>query len=266
MPETMDAFEEEGNELGTVEEQDEEFEEQHDYSLATFKRLLAQHEELKTRFSKLANLRETAAEAALASYRSSAERRFAAADELISELRKELSDRTLKIKQMQSAVIESSENSETVMKLNTTIQKLSQENNMLRTKFLSTSSSGNGQPSTPIDKLKEDIISDLTGLIVRDVRKEGDNVVFDCLQAGRNGAFHYKLLIPDAGNTSGSNSINGARYDDSAITLVPMIDEKRDALLLSLLPDYFTESLTFMRNATAQCYLKISQALQKHVD
>ncbi|KAK7208452.1 chromosome segregation protein Csm1/Pcs1-domain-containing protein [Myxozyma melibiosi] len=260
VPETQDAY--------AIDEEDENIEvlpqqqdESGQVSSEAYRRLLAQHESLKAKFSKLSNLRETAAEAALTSYKSSAERRFAAADELITELRGELLERSRKIKQMESAVKDTSASEETVAKLNTTIQKLSQENSMLKAKFLTTSNtaSSGGHPTTPIDKLKEDIISDLTGLIVRDVRKDGENVVFDCLQAGRNGAFHYKLLIPDADSGSG-------RYDDSAVTLVPMIDEKRDALLLSLLPDYFTESLTFMRNATAQCYLKISQALQKNTE
>lgn len=37
-------------------------------------------------------------------------------------------------------------------------------------------------------QLKEDIYSDLTGLIIRSVKRESEEDVFDCLQTGRNGS------------------------------------------------------------------------------
>jgi Chromosome segregation protein Csm1/Pcs1 len=42
-------------------------------------------------------------------------------------------------------------------------------------------------------QLKEDLYSDLTGLIIRSVKKEEDADVYDCLQTGRNGS-EYSLV------------------------------------------------------------------------
>lgn len=38
---------------------------------------------------------------------------------------------------------------------------------------------------------KEDLYGDLTGLIMRDVRRDEDDDIFDCLQTGRNGSKFY---------------------------------------------------------------------------
>jgi hypothetical protein len=37
-------------------------------------------------------------------------------------------------------------------------------------------------------KLKEDLYADLSGLIIRAVKREDDANVYDCLQTGRNGS------------------------------------------------------------------------------
>lgn len=37
-------------------------------------------------------------------------------------------------------------------------------------------------------QLKEDLYSDLTGLIIRGVKREADDDIFDCIQTGRNGS------------------------------------------------------------------------------
>lgn len=41
-------------------------------------------------------------------------------------------------------------------------------------------------------QLKENLYSDLTGLIIRSVKQEADDDVFDCIQTGRNGS---KFLV-----------------------------------------------------------------------
>lgn len=44
-------------------------------------------------------------------------------------------------------------------------------------------------------QLKEDLYSDLTGLIIRNVKREAEDDIFDCIQTGRNGSkFHHALL------------------------------------------------------------------------
>src|SRR6187402_3940392 len=37
-------------------------------------------------------------------------------------------------------------------------------------------------------QLKEDLYSDLTGLIIRSVKRESEEDIFDCIQTGRNGS------------------------------------------------------------------------------
>jgi chromosome segregation ATPase len=46
-------------------------------------------------------------------------------------------------------------------------------------------------------QLKEDIYSDLTGLIIRSVKREAEEDVFDCLQTGRNGSKLMSLDLPE---------------------------------------------------------------------
>lgn len=57
--------------------------------------------------------------------------------------------------------------------------------------------------SASISQLKEDLYSDLTGLLIRDVKLESKKTVFDCLQTGRNGSkycshFYYYVNIYSA--------------------------------------------------------------------
>lgn len=42
-------------------------------------------------------------------------------------------------------------------------------------------------------QLKEDLYSDLTGLIIRDVKREAEDDVYDCIQTGRNGSKLFGL-------------------------------------------------------------------------
>ena len=46
----------------------------------------------------------------------------------------------------------------------------------------------NATEATLTAQKKEDLYSDLTGLIVRSVKREGAEDVFDCIQTGRNGS------------------------------------------------------------------------------
>jgi hypothetical protein len=45
-------------------------------------------------------------------------------------------------------------------------------------------------------QLKEDLYSDLTGLIIRSVKREADEDVYDCIQTGRNGSKFPDLFLP----------------------------------------------------------------------
>lgn len=46
-----------------------------------------------------------------------------------------------------------------------------------------------------IAQLKEDLYSDLTGLIIRDVKKRESDHLYDCIQTGMNGSKSYHICL-----------------------------------------------------------------------
>jgi len=118
-------------------------------------------------------------------------------------------------------------------------------------------------------QLKEDIYSDLTGLIIRSVKREAEEDIFDCIQTGRNGsksesqilhenrltqtALHFKLA---AGNEKSAES-----YDDVQCSYIPQLDPSRDRALMELLPDYLVDEITFPRPQAAKFYARVVKAL-----
>lgn len=52
----------------------------------------------------------------------------------------------------------------------------------------STANGANSSHAMQMLQLKEDLYSDLTGLIIRSVSKHDDMVVYDCIQTGCNGS------------------------------------------------------------------------------
>ena len=119
--------------------------------------------------------------------------------------------------------------------------------------------------------LKEDLYGDLTGLMLRDVKRDEDADVYDCLQTGRNGskyirlrelstdvalALHFKLAI---------ESDNSTRHENGECHYTPLIDTNQDSALLELLPDYLTEEITFPRERASMFYARVVQALSKQV-
>lgn len=124
-------------------------------------------------------------------------------------------------------------------------------------------------------QLKEDLYSDLTGLIVRSVKREAEDDVFDCIQTGRNGsklaffhsfirpftdkiALHFKLAV--------ANDKSAETYDEAQCQYVPQLDPSRDEALIELLPDYLIEEITFPRPQAARFYARVGKALTEKVD
>ncbi|KAI9677725.1 MAG: hypothetical protein M1829_002497 [Trizodia sp. TS-e1964] len=100
-------------------------------------------------------------------------------------------------------------------------------------------------------QLKEDLYSDLTGLIVRSVKREEDSDVYDCIQTGRNGTLHFKLAV----ETDNEN------YEKTAFTYTPRLDSNRDRALIEILPDYLTEEITFSRDSSVKFYSRLIETL-----
>ncbi|KAF8416188.1 chromosome segregation protein Csm1/Pcs1-domain-containing protein [Tirmania nivea] len=96
---------------------------------------------------------------------------------------------------------------------------------------------------------KEDLYGDLTALTVLGVKVFPDQPhlrVYDCIQTGKNGTLHFKLTTP-------VTMVN----DEDEITFTPHLDPQRDAKILSLLPEYLTEEITFARQNATRFYLKL---------
>ncbi|CZT49035.1 uncharacterized protein RSE6_09816 [Rhynchosporium secalis] len=102
-------------------------------------------------------------------------------------------------------------------------------------------------------QLKEDLYSDLTGLIIRNVKRESEEDIFDCIQTGRNGTLHFKLA---AANETAVES-----YEEAQCSYIPQLDPSRDKALLELLPDYLVDEITFPRQQAAKFYARVGKAL-----
>ena len=129
---------------------------------------------------------------------------------------------------------------------------------------------------TQIRQLKEDLYSDLTGLIVRGVKRGESEDVYDCIQTGRNGSkcpgnfpilildltiilalhFHLAVSSPDPEKPA---------YEDAEFAYTPLLDENRDKDLLDILPDYLTEEICFPRSHAARFYAKIVDCMTKRI-
>lgn len=126
-------------------------------------------------------------------------------------------------------------------------------------------------------QMKEDLYSDLTGLIVRGV-KHGKEDVYDCLQTGRNGskcigggsrnsgpfanlsasALHFKLSI--------ETDISGDGFEEAQITYQPQLNPSRDRDLIDMLPDYLAEDITFPRPHAAKFFSRVTKALMEQLE
>ncbi|KJZ78112.1 hypothetical protein HIM_02749 [Hirsutella minnesotensis 3608] len=105
---------------------------------------------------------------------------------------------------------------------------------------------------------KEDLYGDLTGLIVRGMRREDEEDVFDCIQTGRNGTLHFKLAIERATPTD--------NYESVQLTYKPQLDTNRDNELMELLPDYLVEEITFPRSHASKFYSRVMKSLSERMD
>ncbi|KAJ5503154.1 Monopolin complex subunit Csm1/Pcs1 [Penicillium fimorum] len=107
--------------------------------------------------------------------------------------------------------------------------------------------------ASQLAQLKEDLYSDLTGLIVRDVKNRESDYLYDCIQTGINGTLHFHLVVPKV----------SADYDKTEFQYLPHLDPNRDRDLVNLLPDFLTVDITFVRGQAAKFYTRVIDALTK---
>ncbi|KAK1980958.1 chromosome segregation protein [Colletotrichum cereale] len=107
-------------------------------------------------------------------------------------------------------------------------------------------------------QLKEDLYGDLTGLIVRVTKRDSNGQVFDCIQTGRNGTLHFKLEV--------ESESSGENYEEAHFTYKPQLDENRDRDLIDMLPDFLVEEITFPRPHAAKFYARVVKSLTERID
>ncbi|BCR87139.1 putative chromosome segregation protein (Pcs1) [Aspergillus chevalieri] len=103
-------------------------------------------------------------------------------------------------------------------------------------------------------QLKEDLYSDLTGLIIRDVKRREADSLYDCIQTGSNGTLHFKLTVPH---------VSSANFESAEFQYIPLLDENRDRDLVAILPEYLTVDITFSRQQASKFYTRVIDTLTK---
>ncbi|RDI83758.1 hypothetical protein Vi05172_g6304 [Venturia inaequalis] len=111
--------------------------------------------------------------------------------------------------------------------------------------------------------LKEEMYSDLTGLMIHTVKKDENEDIYDCIQTGRNGTLRFHLYVshntPNPSTTSTPGNVTA--YEDEEFAYLPILDQKNDRHLLEILPDYLQEEISFPRNAAPKFYEKIAKLM-----
>ena len=122
-----------------------------------------------------------------------------------------------------------------------------------------------------IAQMKEELYSDLTGLIIRSVKRSEDGDTYDCIQTGRNGskstkpilipeltllALHFKLFVD-------AEEAKNASFEETDFLYTPLLDANRDRDMIELMPTYLTEEITFARQNAAKFYGRVLDTLTK---
>ncbi|KAK4041188.1 chromosome segregation protein Csm1/Pcs1-domain-containing protein [Parachaetomium inaequale] len=112
----------------------------------------------------------------------------------------------------------------------------------------------NASEATLAAQKKEDLYGDLTGLIVRSVKREGGEDVFDCIQTGRNGTLHFKLAIDVHPAEAGG---------EAHCHYTPQLDPNRDRALIAVLPGYLVDEISFPQTQAGKFYARVLKALNE---
>ncbi|KAL7805497.1 chromosome segregation protein Csm1/Pcs1 domain-containing protein [Trichoderma gracile] len=237
------------------------------------------YSKLEKRYQKLQEIGVKQAEQNFEQLKAQADENTRVANELIAQLKQEVAEQSKsfqRAEQLQSRLGQSETEVEDLRaQLSAANQSLAQarsETKNLYTKLAATrhgetSSKGpttgnrgaqGEKESKQIAQVKEDLYADLTGLIVRDVRRVDKEDVFDCIQTGRNGTLHFKLALEDLEAAES--------YEELQFTYRPQLDEDRDSDLIEVLPDYLTEEITFPRHQASKFYARVIKSLMERVD
>lgn len=126
-------------------------------------------------------------------------------------------------------------------------------------------------------QLKLALYADLTDLLIQNVKQTEEGDEYDCIQTGRNGcklpfqsswtlltclALHFKLVV-DAENVAKARS--SPNSTELEFLYRPQIHSDRDKELISIMPDYLTEELTFERGVASKFYARVVKTLTEKV-
>ncbi|KAI2781935.1 chromosome segregation protein Csm1/Pcs1-domain-containing protein [Daldinia loculata] len=111
----------------------------------------------------------------------------------------------------------------------------------------------NAEAAAQVAQMKEDLYGDLTGLMVRGVKREQGGETYDCIQTGRNGTLHFKLVVGGEELTE--------KLDEPQFIYMPQLNSSRDQDLIDILPDYLVEEITFPQSHAARFYARVMKAL-----
>ncbi|KAJ4389883.1 hypothetical protein N0V93_007355 [Gnomoniopsis smithogilvyi] len=112
--------------------------------------------------------------------------------------------------------------------------------------------------ATQTAKMKENLYSDLSGLVITSVKRDGPEDVYNCIQTGRNGTLHFKLAI--------ANENSDENLDEAEFMYKPQLDERRDSQLIEILPDFLVEEITFPRPHAAKFYARVLKSLTEKLE
>ncbi|KAI9662956.1 MAG: hypothetical protein M1821_008003 [Bathelium mastoideum] len=129
-----------------------------------------------------------------------------------------------------------------------------------------TATVGNSEAAkdTQIRQLKEDLYSDLTGLIIRGVKREEGEDVYDCIQTGLNGTLHFHLTVTDPATINEPKTPSNT-YEEAEFGYTPLLDDSRDKELLEVLEDFLQEEIFFPRGQAARFYAKLMDCVSKRI-
>ena len=130
-----------------------------------------------------------------------------------------------------------------------------------RMNMMTTSNSEAVRQATVNGQKREDLYADLTGLIIRTMGgasagkgDDPDDVVFDCLQTGRNGTLHFKLReVIDDGMEDAP--------EEPQLRYLPQLNADRDQELIKMLPNFLVDEIEFPRSHVDKFYARVVKAL-----
>ncbi|KAH6607883.1 hypothetical protein Trco_004196 [Trichoderma cornu-damae] len=235
------------------------------------------YSKLETRYRDLQELGVKKAEQNFELLKAQADENTRVADELIAQLKEEVAEQSKAIQQAETLRSQLVHSEAEVDALRAQVleadQSLSQTKSEMKTLYTKLAASRHAEPnskgpatgnraapggSMQTAQVKEDLYADLTGLIVRDVRRIDKEDVFDCIQTGRNGTLHFKLALEDMDAAYS--------YEDVQFTYRPQLDPGRDGDLIQVLPDYLIEEITFPRHQASKFYARVMKSLMERLD